>query len=221
VPAANLPRFGRARQHLAGAFLLALLHLTAIGCSTHLPTPSIVSSRPDDESRHLAREWLASVSAFQAGILRDQEVSAAEYASALTAGKTCMETHGFRVSSLQELPDGIRRDFIVYDESTSPPPGSRMSPEMSRAWDECRREFYGAVETVWLTQHVRRDITAAGLRSEEIACLESNGVRGAQADFTDHDIVELLSKGEVRIEAWGCRERFLIYSGQTTIHPEP
>lgn len=139
-------------------------------------------------------------------------ISVDEYVQALRDGADCMREAGFEVSEFRDVPDGIRQDFMVGR-------GERQEREITPEWDRCRTEHYVAVESVWLLQHARLDEEQDALQAELIDCLEANGVEGATASMRDHEIWHLLNDSDAAMEAWVCRERFLIYTGQLGSRP--
>ncbi len=149
----------------------------------------------------------------QATLIGDGSVTSDEYNLALGAGKTCMEDAGYRVSDIQHLPDGLRRDFIVY----GPAPGASSVPEdPTEAWAVCRRDNYAGAEAIWLAQQQTSAEAAIGALE---TCLEKNGITGYNRDMLDHEVVTLLDGQNASIDGWFCRERYLIEAGAVVVAP--
>ncbi len=182
--------------------ITALFALIAVSMSGCLALQS--SSDANSHSRLVAATWFDAASKDQQSLLEDEIITADEYGQALNAGRRCMEDKGFHVSPLQDLPDRIRRDFIVYA-------GTRSDDDVTPEWQRCRDQHYGVVEGIWLLQHVRQDTSK--VEEELLRCLAGNSITGATIGMADSDLVQLLYQRAASEQAWTCREVFLITSG--------
>jgi hypothetical protein len=188
-----------------------LISAVALLAACSIPVESIQS--PTELSERHARDWQAIASSFQVEILRDGYVTPAEYMTAMQAGAACMTDRGFDVSPLRDVPDGVRKDFTVAL-------GSRQEDEITPMWAECRKGFYGAVESVWLAQHSRLDEGLATLEAELIECLRAAGIPDVEPGLEDYELFLLLRNRDASAAAWICRERFLIFTGQALAKPQ-
>lgn len=76
-----------------------------------------------------------------------------------------------------------------------------------------------AVESLYLAQHSITADELPRLRTEFMGCLRDAGIEGIRTDMTDAVIAQNLVRQGGGIEAWTCRERYLILSGDVGARP--
>lgn len=198
-------RWRRSAPPTIARFVLASLVVSTTACGGGGPTPN-------EASKDLAREWLDYTEGPQAEVLRDLQVSEAEYSQALMAMRKCLDSLGFETSEIRQLPDGIRKDFGVRA-------GEQTDAAIAQAWDRCRAEQLEAVESVFLAQYARPGFAQQTLKRDLVSCLLDNGITAVSIGMTDAEIADSLVKQQASVDAWACRERFLIFSGEGLTRP--
>jgi hypothetical protein len=199
------------RRIAAGIGISAILVIMAMAISPRRFVDAY--NRPGDASRDVANRWIATLdgSSSQASLLGDKVVSSDEYRSALLGATTCLERSGF-VAEIRTALDEIRLELVVRE-------GSGDADSVTSAWAACRRDYYAAVEAVWIAQHSRVSEGQAVLLAEYDACLRANGTAVPSPRMNDFDLTAYLAETGAPLQAWACRERFLLFTGEFALPP--
>jgi len=199
----DLLRLRKREPALHGSRLLALVLMASVSVSCASPP---TSARPD-----LAERWRASASEYQRDVLDDGVVSDDEYQQAVSDTAGCMQGAGFDTGPIRDVPDGVRKDFVVS-------PGASSDADPDAAWGRCWDEFLVAVESVYLAQHAS-DADIATIDQQLRDCLAANGISDAPKTPTDFELFTLLRDADASTEAWFCREKWLIARGELGAGP--
>jgi hypothetical protein len=165
----------------------------------------------NDASRALAQDWLDDVTGRQAEILSDLVVTEDEYAAALEAARDCLHEAGYTTTPPTVTPDGIRSAYAVF-----PPAGGESSSEQG---DRCWYEHGEAAESVWLAQHQKPAADHQALTEQYMNCLAELEVTGVTGEMEDWEIATALDAQGAPMEAWVCREQYLIWTGVVGARP--
>lgn len=177
--------------------LLAWTMMVLAGCS---------EASSNEQSERIADQWLRSASTYEAAVLTDSRVSDGEYTEAVEDTASCLNGLGLDTGAVHDLPDGIRKQFLVIQ-------GNYTTAEGDAAWRQCWEEHLDAIESVYLAQQARWDADPNALDQELLDCLSSTGLTDLPKGMTDAEVFQALRSADARTEAWVCRELWLIAQG--------
>lgn len=179
----------RALPH--GIAIAVLISVLACACASPLPPPDDSSMTNEERWRQELPSVLASASDFQAAILEDGEVSAAEHAHARRAYLDCLERSGLQDVHVDRYDNGLIRSISFG--------GGSDADAMARNEDlhaECEEEFYVYVAQAWASL-VNADDTEQALLARMAECLSDRGYEVPPSPAT---IVELREAVHPRID---------------------
>lgn len=199
-------RASRASVVRLAQFALGVALISAAAACQAAPRSSS-DATANSHSTALAERWLETTSEHQARVLADLRVSDGEYLQALDDTATCLHDRGIQTGPVRDVPDGVRKNFLVI-------PGDRTEADADAAWQACWAERLDAIESVFLGQHARPDVDEATLERELLACLAALGVQDTPTGMRDVELFQLLQSQDASIEAWVCREHWLLARGE-------
>lgn len=148
-------------------------------------------------------EIAASTTQFQAEILADGEVSAAEYEKALLAQRQCVIDAG---ATPGELVDAGNNERTFDYQVSAPSDGEREIIEAKA--EECLGEFFDDIAQVWAYQQLLTADEREELRPKVVECLNKAGL-AVPSDADLKKIAEVLGSDESKLEmAAPCFEKY-------------
>lgn len=149
------------------------------------------------------RALAAQTSAFQAAILKDGKVSAAEYESAALAHRACVEDAGGVVGELTAVGDNELGFTFTIEAATE-----EAARAMEREAEGCLGEYFDIVGRVWAYQQLISPEQRDALRPEVATCLRSVGI-DLPDSFTSTQLTDHLSAHEGAVgDIKPCMEKY-------------